>query len=189
MPAPINVTLRGYLDWFGLKNGGRNPQVTAEFLQPNVDLTSWYLESREIEYYWQAAPIAADTGAAFIVPTGVTPTLEINGGFVVPHNEMWILLPGTLLELLYSDQGQEGYGTYAIQTAAGLRYTLPMKQQGWTRSPTIGLQFTNHFVLEANQFIAPGSLVRPYTNGLLATAGGGVDVTPNGALRLVRLRV
>jgi len=187
MPAPINVTLRGFLDWFGLKNGGRNPQVTAEFLQPTVDLSAWYLESRQIEYYWQAAAIAVNTGTSFILPTGVTPALEINAtGFQVPNNEMWILLPGTYLELLYSDQAQEGYGSYAVQTAAGLRYVLPMKQQGWTRDPTIGLQFTNHFVLETPQFIEPGATVAPYTNGLLVAT---TDITPNGALRLVRLRI
>jgi len=188
MAAPINVGLQGYLDFFGLKNGGRNPQVPAEYLQPTMDLQQWYAESRAIDYFWGSNPIAVNTGVGNITPTVVTPILTVATGFVVPSTELWILLPGTDLRVTYDDPAQTAHAGYqVIVNSSGAGYALPMRDQGFVLSPSpVGINTVHLAVLEQPQFIHPGAELQPTQWG---TVVGGGTVSFAGTLRLVRLRV
>lgn len=45
-PPPIQIFPSGLLGFFGIKNGGRNPQELAQLLSPTVELLPWYLATR-----------------------------------------------------------------------------------------------------------------------------------------------
>jgi len=188
LTAPINVALQGYLDFFGLKNGGRNPQVPAEYLQPTMDLEQWYAESRNIDYFWGANPIAVNTGVSNITPTTVSPVLTVATGFVVPSTELWILLPGSDLRMTYDDPAQSAEGGYqVVVNASGAGYNLPMREQGFALSPSpVGINTVHVMTIDEPQFIHPGSELQPITWGVVV---GGGTVSFGGTLRLVRLRV
>jgi hypothetical protein len=66
------------LDYFGIKNGGRNPQSLAEVIAPVLDLDRWY--KVESEEYLQGG-ISGHSSAGWV---SASPTL-----LVVPAGEVW----------------------------------------------------------------------------------------------------
>lgn len=187
MSAPINVSLRGYLDFFGLKNGGMNPQQPAGFVQPTMELQRWYLESRAIETQWSLNLVADYSGflqistqAPIILPPGTNLRVD------VPQNETWVLLPGT----------STGWrGTVAGMSAdVGYTYSGPltnvwipgMKDSGLhTLTGGGGLEFGDR-ILQDMVWLPPGSNFRAMVYYARVPSG---TLTLTGTLRLVRLRI
>jgi hypothetical protein len=191
MPAPINVELRGYLDFFRLKNGGRNPQITGEVLQPTMDMQRWYLESQANDYNITFANITgANDDADFIPITATSPTNLANGSQLqVPQTEIWIVMPGSSVTATGNSVANQrvklGLVSIARIAPPNQPLNLPMVEQGWSTFDATIL-FTASWILEEPIWLRSGSflLVRNYG----ATVGGST-IFSSGVLRLVRLRV
>lgn len=63
MAAPLNRQPNGLLDFFGIKNGGRNPFELGQILQPQLDL---------LPLYENAAPQVVGSASGSISAGGVT---------------------------------------------------------------------------------------------------------------------
>lgn len=74
----IQRTPPGLLDYFGIKNGGRNPQSLAEVVAPVLDLDRWYKVSDE-EYL--TGGIAGHASAGWVSSSPILMT--------VPATEIW----------------------------------------------------------------------------------------------------
>lgn len=189
MPSPINVTLRGYLDFFGLKNGGMNPQQPASFLQPVMELQRWYLESRAIDYTWSFLQSAANANAS-VVNLGATSPSNISTGtdVLVPQSEVWVLLPGTRINVLFDALAtQLGEGILVAVGPNGIvTQELPFTQLNGQRQGNATVRVSGTVTLAQQYWLQPGYSLRLRHFGIIAGAG---DVLFTGTLRLVRLRV
>jgi hypothetical protein len=190
MPSPINVSLRGYLDFFGLKNGGSNPQIPATFIQPTLDLQRWYLESRAIDYNWSRL-FVANTNAANLQLTATTPSNLSNGtDVIVPQDEVWAMLPGSRIFALFD--------VTASQLCLGLEYITqgpnnivaehaPMEPwRGSTVSNTT-IRVAGDTALGQTWWLQPGYAVRVKHYGIITGAAN--EVLTDGTMRIVRLKI
>lgn len=189
MPAPINVELRGYLDFFRLKNGGRNPQITGEVLQPTFDMHRWYMESQAADYNLTYANItAANDDADFIPITATTPTDLADGSQLnIPQHEIWILLPGSSVTATGNTVASQTVrlGLVSVMPPLNQPLNIPLAQQGWDTFDTT-IVFTGSWVLAEPFWLRSGSRLMVRNFG--ATVGGSTIFT-SGTLRLLRLRV
>lgn len=82
-PPPLGARPEGLLDILGVKSGGRFPQHLADnWLQPQIDLTDWYLDQR-------AVTVTGSLVASSIAATTVVAT--------VPAQQNWLLRACSLL--------------------------------------------------------------------------------------------
>lgn len=93
---PINRQPFGFLDFFGLKSLGKNPEVMNDQVQPIVDMREWYLRTNaeQLRFLQQ------------IVAGGVAPSSDphiATGALVVPAGEWWYVHSATLV--LFSQVG------------------------------------------------------------------------------------
>lgn len=190
MPAPINVELRGYLDFFGLKNGGMNPQMPAAFLQPAMDLQRWYMEGRVLELTLSAATIVA-TGAPTVLNfTSTGPiNLVVGGVLQVPQNEVWVVLPGSRLQWTFTNVvGSSFDASYSFRTGAGSA-VLDFPPMGDLIGFTTSEAHTRAGARTMTElyWLNPGCLVQFHHMGALVAAGQTIAI--GASLRIVRLRV
>lgn len=80
-PPPVNRQPTGLLGYFGIKNGGRNPQHLSEELSPGLDLLDWYLNTAP-----QFAQTAGTTAAGVSAITVSPPQGE---AWFVTHYGVW----------------------------------------------------------------------------------------------------
>jgi hypothetical protein len=189
MPSPINVELRGYLDFFGLKNGGQNPQQPAGFLQPTMELQRWYLESRSLEVQFSTATAVNISG--FIQMPSTVPTNLGNGtGMFVPQNEIWVLLPGTtVFWTMATNSAAQGVDlTFATRGPGNLvTPMLPLGDRVGFTDSNAGIIRVGERVLKEPYWLEPGHELTIYSTG--GIVGGPGNVTIAAWLRLVRLRI
>jgi hypothetical protein len=190
MAAPINVSLRGYLDFFGLKNGGMNPQQPAGFLQPVMELQRWYLESRAIDYNWSRL-FVANANASNLQLTATTPSNLSNGAdVIVPQSEIWAVLPGSRIFWLFD--------VVAAQSCTGLSYitqgpsnivaeTLPMYPSRGSIASNATVRVSGETVVDQVYWLQPGYALRVKHYGIITGAANEISV--DGTLRIVRLKI
>lgn len=85
---PINRIPQGFLDFFGLKSLGRNPEVLLDEVRPSLDMTEWYLRTNAEQmrgFTTHTAPFIA-FGDPFDGPI-----------FTVPPGEWWFVHAATLV--------------------------------------------------------------------------------------------
>lgn len=182
----INTALFGYLDLFQLRTGGRNPQVTADYIQPTIDLQRWYLESRVSSIQGNVNTVVATIGASQLTIATTTPAGLSNGtNIVVPSNEVWILMPGTRLRsILSANAGISGMAQLGI-LQNGLNAAIPMQVQGWNVSDAAGTRAQESTLMEMF-WCAPGAQITANSLGMIVPAG---NISFGLTLRVVRLRV
>jgi hypothetical protein len=190
MPAPINVTLRGYLDFFGLKNGGMNPQQPSTFLQPVMELQRWYLESRAIDYNWSNL-FVANANANNIAITATSPTNLSNGvDVLVPQSEIWAVLPGSRIFGLFD--------AVAAQLFLGAEYitqgpnnivmeSLPMYPWRGGTASNATIRLAGQSAVSQVYWLQPGYSLRVKHYGVIT--GGANEVLMDGTLRIVKLKI
>lgn len=81
---PVNRIPQGFLEFFGLKSLGKNPDIMLDEVRPNVDLTEWYLRTNAEQIFdsWQAGNTYPVKGDPF-EPFATT--------FEVPAGEWWYI--------------------------------------------------------------------------------------------------
>lgn len=186
--ASINTALRGYLDLFQLRTGGQNPQVAADFVQPNIDLQRWYLESRATLHVSSPVVFNVTTNASgFFFPV-FAPVLPIAGGTVtVPTNEIWVFMPGTRVSVSFSaNAGQEAEIDLLASNAGGQADWFPLlPRSGFSTSLATPIRGHTRTLPEP-YFVRPGAAIQGYQYGITCPAG---SISIDAMLRLVRLRI
>lgn len=184
--APIiNSSLRGYLDFLGIRFNGRNPQQAGEVLQPTFDLELWYLESQVLEVSPATVTLNADAGQNNVDMNVVG--LSTAGQLVVPTTEMWILMPGTAVSIGFTAvAGQSGrVGVGVIVNTAVVGVGTSVNFEGESQSDA-AIARGGRSTIYRPQFIGPGQRIVWRHFGILAAAN---NVTLNASLRLVRLGI
>lgn len=192
-PPPINSPLRGYLDFFGIKNGGQNPKTAAPDLAPTMDMQRWYLESQSETFtFSENAYLAAGTHDPGAVPISATsPTdLTTGGSLFVPDHEIWILLPGTRVYAgMSAHAGSEisGVGLVSVLYAGSTEWEfVPFGPiVGYTTSAATHIR-AQAALLDKPYWLPPGSQLNAWHYGATVGAGGDIDIA--GTLKIVRLQ-
>ena len=76
MPAGLNAFPPGLLSFFGIKNGGRNPEDLGTILAPTLELRDWYLAQQ-----WQRVQLSS----------GNVNAIGFFGITSVPPAEWWMI--------------------------------------------------------------------------------------------------
>lgn len=87
---PINRQPFGFLDFFGLKSLGKNPEVMNDQVQPTLDMREWYLRTNAEQLRGLVQLVAPYTGPASD-PFAGDPSLT------VPAGEWWYVHAATLV--------------------------------------------------------------------------------------------
>lgn len=177
MPAPINVELRGWLDFFGLKNGGANPQLLGTSIAPTMDMQRWYMESRA---RLDAFPLAN------VVASRAPTASQIA---VVPNHEVWILVPGTAVVMQMSANAGTVVSARLFCSGNGQQpQWLPMDQSSDLYSQSSATNVREYVrTLSSPVWLPPSAIVYIRDDGITIGAGG--SVTPSAYLKTVRLRI
>lgn len=86
---------RGLLDFFRIQSQGSNPQALSETIAPTLDMVDFYAATESGDVSICNVNVGLATGGT-LIPLGATSYgRDINSG-VVPQNEVWLLLAGTL---------------------------------------------------------------------------------------------
>lgn len=169
-PPPLTTRPEGLLSMLGIQNSGRYPQhLQMDWLQPTLDLTTFYAESRaEIQSVQNFAIFSTLAGnfASF---------------WQVPPGELWYLLALS-------------YQWTAVSTTAPGSYT-PCRTRSNDNLSRIALgpsysPLANEFPLISMDFSARGIILRPTVQIGLHYGGGGLisgSPTVNGCIRFVRM--
>lgn len=67
--GPLQNLPAGFVSFFGLQNSGRAPQTVSSMLQPNLELSRWYL-AQERRYNTDTQAVNAATSQAFAQSAG-----------------------------------------------------------------------------------------------------------------------
>lgn len=187
MPAPINVELRGYLDFFGLKNGGMNPQMPAAFLQPAMDLQRWYMESRVLELHAAAANRVANAGAQAVNFTSTAPVdLVVGGTLRVPQNEVWVVLPGSKMQWTFSAVAGQFFDAQFSFSQGVVQNFPPSADLVGFQSSDAASTIAGSRTIQEPYWLSPGAIVQYF---MMRCVVPSLNITPQASLRLVRLRV
>jgi len=160
-PPPINAPVNGLLSFFGLKNGGRNPQHLSEDLVPVIDLLDWY-QANGAE--------AAASASTVINAVGFTSL-----GIVVPNGEWWFVQHFTVITGTLT-AGQ------SLSVAPMWTDATPQAVMLGGYSPVLVAGDAGAVRADRNFWVPPGGIVGVHTTKLLLTP----SVT--GYLRFSRLR-
>lgn len=190
-PPAINAPLRGFLDLFGIKNGGQNPGTVSPDIACTIELQRWYMEAQaELFTFSRPGVIAATGGPNLIAINATTPTDITTGGqLTVPETETWVLLPGTRFYAGMSAHAgtQIRIGAVSKAGATDLFEWIPFsgsEVEGFVTSNAGAIQAQARIV---NQpvFLRPGATLSVWHYGVIVGAGGSIDVA--GTLKLLRL--
>lgn len=186
-PPPINVPLRGYLDFFGIKNGGVNPRTVGQDLFPMMDLQRWYMESRVLQLFSIPAALAVNTAADYFEITSTGPVNISNGvSLVVPAGETWLLLPGTRVGCSFAALANQACEVHLVarDPSSNSSAFLPMRpRDGFGVSSAAVVRAGNRTLAEP-YWMGPGTTLSGYQFGTEVGAG---SVSLGLTLRLVRL--
>lgn len=135
-PPPINQQPAGLLSFLGIKNGGRNPSVLLDSVQPGWDLRDHYLFTNSEVFNSTATfasgndafiPLAAATNAWRYVLTATVQWTPLNAAdFFTGQAMLWdqtinrFEQPVGVWPTLNSTNGQVLTGEIAFPTSAGL---------------------------------------------------------------------
>lgn len=191
MPSPINVDLRGYLDFFGLKNGGSNPQMPAAVLAPTMDLQRWYMESRAQVYTFSRQNFFVASGGGNFIPIIATTPTDISDGtdVICPQNEIWLLMPGSRIFAGFSaDAGSEVELTLVTANQSSDQFEfIPMNPREGYGTSDAAITRSQCRTLSEPFWIQPGWTLTGLDYGHTVAAGGDIDI--GGTLKLLRLRI
>lgn len=163
MAAPLNRIPRGLLDFFGIKSGGRNPQVLTEQLLPTYELNDWYNEAAATEFQASLPLIVANTNSGFSTFTGLD----------VPPDQVWIVRAGSRVTWDFGvAAGMSIDGIMVSRNVTAARFTVwPMDLFGFTTSDAAIVRSGGR-VLKRDLFIHPGERPQFMNMGTLAAAAG-----------------
>lgn len=188
-PPPINSPLRGYLDFFGIKNGGVNPQTVAPDIAPVMDLQRWYMEGQaDVFTFSRPAVIAASASANLVAINATTPVDITTGGqLVVPETETWLLLPGSRAFAGFSAHaGSQIDIAFVARAGATDQFEwLPLNQRDGFVSSSAAIIQAQARTLSYPVWLRPGVTLSVWHYGATVGAGGSIDIA--GTLKLVRL--
>ena len=186
---PLNIVPAALLSLFEIKSGGQAPQHLNAELVPTIDLLYQYLVARAVAHISQDAPLVANTASQTVDWTGATPVLPVVGGaVVVPDDEYWWIVDGSLRWLFTATAGLEFDGQFVWRnpTTNNMNNMLPTTLQGFTTSLAAYARSGSRSIAAGNPtLIPPGSTLGMRVHGATVPAG---SVTFQTTLRLVRLK-
>lgn len=159
MPAQISKAPVGYLDFFGIKNGGRNPIEVASTVAPVIDVVPFYLASEwEVVVETGLAVAGTNPGTfALTVPPGEVwyvkefgiSTAPLGAGITVKLQPSYAILSGTVSNLqctgpsdLYAQATAGEICRAAIRDfivpGGGLFQVTPLQNVGGFIGPVVG---------------------------------------------------
>lgn len=159
-PPRINRNPRGLLGFFGIKNGGHNPEELAPQLSPSVEMFDWYLQTNR-EYMRTSINIAA---------------LNFTLYYTVPVGECWYVERCSFITSVLG-AGQTLETVPCLQDASGLRQLTLCPMPG---SRTVGAVYA---VEAGGFFMNSGDSLGLYTTQL----AGGPIVAPIYTMAYCRL--
>lgn len=113
---PINRRPQGFLDFFGLKSLGRNPEKFLEGVRTTVDLREWYLRTNAE----QLTGVLSMAAPLTLVPTS-DPFAPVPG-LVVPPDEWWFIHATTLVLFGQTGFAVTGPGVMTVLNSAPNQY-------------------------------------------------------------------
>lgn len=141
LSAPaLNRIPRGLLGFLGIKNGGRNPDQLATFVQGEIALFDWYMATNR-QYDRAVVSIAAGAWTTF---------------FTVPQGQYWYVQHASFVTNILT-AGQTLETVIAIQDAPGLRQFNLSEPLG---SRTVGAVYA---ASARNFWLNPGEALGLYT--------------------------
>lgn len=186
-PPPINVPLRGFLDFFGIKNGGQNPRTVTPDLFPMMDMQRWYMEGRVRQYFSIPTALAVATAADYFEITSTGPENISNGvSLVVPAGETWLLLPGTRVGCSFDALANQSCEVHLVarDPSSNSAAFLPMRPRDGFGVSSAGVVRSGNRTLAEPYWMGPGTIISGYQFGTEVGAG---TVALGLTLRLVRL--
>lgn len=169
MAGPIQKIPGGLLDFFQLKNSGRNPHELPSVLQPVLAMEQWY---------WQTySEIVGGTDAAI---AGVAPVDKIT----VPDNEFWVVhevqvdatlaAASVVIIVPYFRQGPAGSVN---------NYPFNLAEMDVWDAATAGTTYLRRMTHQAPLLLIPGSIL-----GLRAPRLSAATTTGNLFARITRMK-
>lgn len=144
-PPSINRIPGGLLGFLGIKNGGRNPDALAGYVQGCMDLTDWYLQTNRL-YMRTGINIAA---------------LNFTNFYTAPPGEFWYIQHASFITSVLG-AGQTIQAVPCVQDASGLRQVAVADTPA---AATVGAVFS----VQARDFwVMPGESLGIYTTQLAA---------------------
>lgn len=152
-PPPINRHPNGLLDFFGIKNGGRNPQYLLPSLSPTIDLLQHYAQANAINTAYVYAP-AASVGGGFLA--GLDGVTDV----VVPPTEMWLIAAMEMeISILPGNSTLLGLPSI-LATSSIYGRTLMAGYVGSVASDAAIVRFHNQAMEPGPHYIPPGSSIK-----------------------------
>lgn len=115
MPRPVNRIPHGYLDFFGLKSLGKNPNVLLDDVRPTVDLREWYLRTNAQAVRFNQQLVA---GSAYPASDPHIAT----GAQVVPAGEWWYVHSCTLIVFSMAAAVVQSPGVMSVRDSQPSQY-------------------------------------------------------------------
>lgn len=189
-PPTINRTLRGFLDFFGIKNGGNNPDQVLSAIAPVMDMFQWYAYANATYHSLTRTLVASESAQSFSL-VNVVPSLPSASAvqLQVPQTETWLILPGTsVLATLNNVAGQAIEVDLITQDPQSVHFhpVLSGPKVGSNGSATFGSVSSTRTNFQT-MFLNPGWFLQGWHYGALIPAGGQADLKVT--LRVLRLLI
>lgn len=187
-PPPLNRQPNGLLDFFGIKNGGRYPQVLDERLQPVVDLLRHYTELAAQVFVWSGTIAATQDASSTNIPTTLPTNLSVSSQLEVPNNEVWYIAAAHIQwTMRANDSAQFNIAdTDPFGAIPGYSRYWPMYLQGSAAAAAAPAVRRGISVLAQPVYVLPGRIIVAPHNGVVVTTG---PVDYFGSISLVRMRL
>lgn len=179
---PINRRPQGFLDFFGLKSLGRNPEAFIDGVRNTVDLREWYLQTNSIEVVDTLTRTNANTntGTSFTA----LPTLR------VPDDRWWFVHCATMIVVMPPDAVISSPAIVARKTTVPGGYIECLVDARGVSTSTVGLTPGTALNIPTfgdpvNRWLAPGTQFGiAYGYGVFSTMAGGDTLRLNAHLRV-----
>lgn len=192
LTAPVGFVPAGLLDFYGLKSMGENPQVLGNLIQPTMDLTRWYADSRAQGVFVVTtnpvtAPLAANLAASAVAIQATGP-LNLSDGtdVIVPANEVWLVLEANVRWTFSAAAGQSAnfQMLHAEQKGNGTQVQWPMTVVGNVASSAT-TNLAGRSILDHPMLIYGDSSIKIDCNGAIVAAA---TISVGMGMRLLRLQ-
>ena len=180
----INRIPFGLLDFFKIKQGGRNPQELGASLQPTLDMFSWYAYQDCGDFRTAQIVLGGATSdGALAIPQTFPADITTGGQLVVPADETWLMLEASVRWTISDAAGTADFWLgYDIDSTT---CAFPMDGASGFTTGIAGITRGGRRALQRPVFVPPGATIRFLTHGATLGAGG---VNYQGFFRLFRMR-
>lgn len=183
MAVPLNKIPPGLLDFLGIKSGAWGPRELGQVLQPELDLTRWYLDNNALEFGLTptVAAFAASANFNALTIASTAPPIDASllaaGVLTVPQTEAWLILEASFFWSFSAHAGSsvDFYWFVGSNIPNGGGFPLPMLSADVTASSATA-QLAGVRTLERPIWIRPGQIITPNHSGVIVGAGGTVSL-------------